>query len=337
VQFAITDYLIYGVVSGSAGNYTVTLNLEAAKSREVVKSGSIAYSINDDPIATGQLLAAMIAPYYQTILDFEKKKRDEGDPYAINPKIVITPEKEKLNTKESCKLTFNLKDCDGVGLKDRQIQIEISSGKLDNYNVKTDGDGNATATFTGGSVPEVVQISAAYPFQHATGYMDAAENTPVNIQVAKPDNKWYVHGSFNNDYSVTTNIVSPTRTADFDEKSVTTVEFGGFIDNINPISGSFTNNSLTDVIKCKATYFDRNTWQSHDELDCSYIDDHGAGQCIATSTANPHSDLALGIYANSYHFGLGAITSTQSGGGNSVRETSDCWFGARSNPESSKF
>jgi hypothetical protein len=73
VQFAITDYLIYGVVSGSAGNYTVTLNLEAAKSREVVKSGSIAYSINDDPIATGQLLAAMIAPYYQTILDFEKK------------------------------------------------------------------------------------------------------------------------------------------------------------------------------------------------------------------------------------------------------------------------
>jgi hypothetical protein len=161
-------YLVYGVITGDT-KPTLTLKVETARSRELVKSVVIDLPKGFDYLQTGRKAAAAVGPIYKTILDFEKKKRDKGEPFAINPRITLTPEEEQLNSGEKTIIGIVMKDCDGVYLKNRTIKLTTTAGTLARTSLKTDEKGEASVEFTAGSQSTKANILAEYTFREPPG------------------------------------------------------------------------------------------------------------------------------------------------------------------------
>jgi hypothetical protein len=201
------DYIVYGVVSGPPSP-TLTVRLETARSRELVKSASVPLPPGFDPIATGQSAAAQICPLYTTIMDFEKNKRDSGDPYAIYPAITITPAKPKLNLQEVTSVAISMKDCDDAELGNRTLQLEVDGGTLNDSTVALDGNGKATVQFTAGTDQTVADVRAYYIYTTPAGKPTSSQYGHGHIQINKPSNQWYVHGTFDGENRYASSLAS---------------------------------------------------------------------------------------------------------------------------------
>ncbi len=191
------NYIIYGLVTGDGSNYNLQLKLETAKSREVVKEFNISFTPGFDPISTGYNAATGFAQLYTTCLDFEKKKRDEGKPYAIKPTMKVIPEKTKLNPNESTNVEFTLTDCDGVPLKNRTIDIMAEAGSFDFSTLTTDESGKCMASYTAGNEAATVQVTSQLSFRHPTQnpepiWVDVAT---AHIEIGNTPN-WLVEGNY---------------------------------------------------------------------------------------------------------------------------------------------
>ena len=188
------DYVIYGVVAGQP-THVLALRIEASGSRELVKSAQVSFPDHFDPFEIGKAAAAQLSPIYTTILDFEKKKRDGGEPYAVQPRVEFTPKKPKIDVNETAAVDIFMYDCDGVPLKNRNLTLTAEAGTLNNGSVTTDDQGKASVQFTAGSQPGLGSVTTAYVFTHGNGYHDVADVQPASIQIKKPD-KWYVTDMF---------------------------------------------------------------------------------------------------------------------------------------------
>jgi hypothetical protein len=191
------NYIIYGVVTGGSSNYNLQLKLETAKSRELVKEFNISFAVGFDPITTGYNAASNFAPLYTKCLDFEKKKRDGGEPFAIKPTMKVIPEKSKLNPGESTNVEFTLTDCDEVPLKNRTIEMMADAGSFDNTTLTTDETGKCTAKYTAGNDAGTVQIDGRFPFRHPTQNPETIYEggSLARIEVGNTPN-WQVEGSY---------------------------------------------------------------------------------------------------------------------------------------------
>lgn len=196
-SIASGNYIIYGVVTGGGSNYNLQLKLETAKSRELVKEFNIPFAVGFDPITTGFNAASGFAPLYTTCLDFEKKKRDEGEPFAIKPTMKVIPAKTKLNPNESTNVEFALTDCDGVPLKNRTIEIMAEAGSLDQTSLTTDESGKCTAKYTAGNDAATDQVTGRLIYRHPTQNPETTyeEGALARIEVGDtPD--WKVDGYY---------------------------------------------------------------------------------------------------------------------------------------------
>lgn len=191
------NYIIYGVVTGGGTNYNLQLKLETARSRELVKEFNIPFAKDFDPITTGYLAASGFAPLYTTCLDFEKKKRDEGKPFAIRPTMKVIPEKTKLNPGESTNVEFTLTDCDGVPLKSRSIEIMADAGAFDFSTLITDESGKCTARYTAGNDAATDQVAGSLIYRHPTQNPESTyeDGAHAYIEVGKTPN-WIVDGNY---------------------------------------------------------------------------------------------------------------------------------------------
>ncbi len=184
-SLAMGDYIIYGVISGSSGSYSLQLNLETAISRELVKTNSVSFSTGFDPFKVGSDAVSAFGPLYTTILNFEKNKRDEGEPNAIKAKVEIIPEKTTLKNQESCNVKINATDCDGQALKSRTITLEAENGSFDKATITTDNEGNASAKFTAGDIDGVANLYAYFNYRRPTGKTYISEDGIAKIQINK--------------------------------------------------------------------------------------------------------------------------------------------------------
>lgn len=317
-------YLLYGVVSSTQ----VTLKLETGKTRELVKSVSMALPVGFNPIDVGKILGASLGPLYTTIIDFEMKKRDQGEPYAIQPKLTFTPAKAKLNSNEKTTVEALFLDCDGVALKNRNVTFTVTGGTTNpQSSVTTDDQGKATIEFTAGQTSTLATITAVYPFQKATGYMDVAEVTPGIIQINKPNDSWYVFGELKvtNDYTTDyTDQFGVNNSVDHEE---TRIQFGAWLKNISPGIGGSGSNFVADPLNYEITYTgSENEWSNghqHSEFGAAFIDRTSNYTRTAVAGSATAAKLALSIGWDSYSFTINNITANQSGGGDEVEVTDD--------------
>jgi len=179
------DYLLYGTISG-VGAPTLMLKLETASTRELVKSAVIDLPAGFEPYQAGRTVAESLGPIYTRIMEFERKKRDQGEPYAIWPRITLTPARAKLNVNEKTTIDVVLKDCDGVPLANRKVVLAATSGTLDRDSVTTDAQGKASLGFTAGAQPATATITADVVFTLPAGGTASADGIPARIVVVQP-------------------------------------------------------------------------------------------------------------------------------------------------------
>lgn len=164
----IALYIIYGIVSGSEGNYTLQLNLETGRPRELVKSIITNFSSGFDPFEIGESTANGFGVLYNTIIEFEQKKRDEGEPFAIRPKIKTVPASHVLIENQSTNVEFTLTDCDDAPIKNRTIELSADNGSFDVQNVTTDESGKASAKFTAGNQAGIAKVNGFFKYKMPT-------------------------------------------------------------------------------------------------------------------------------------------------------------------------
>jgi hypothetical protein len=191
------NYIIYGVVTGDGSNYNLQLKLETARSRELVKEFNIPFVAGFDPISTGYNAAINFALLYTTCLDFEKKKRDGGEPFAIKPTMKVIPEKTKINPGESTNVELTLTDCDNVPLKNRTIEIMANAGSFDVSTLTTDESGKCTSKFTAGNDAATVQVDGRLTYRHPTQNPETTYDCGglAHIEVGNTPN-WEVEGEY---------------------------------------------------------------------------------------------------------------------------------------------
>jgi hypothetical protein len=178
------DYIVYGTISGGE-KPTLTLKVETAQTRESVTSVVIDLPKGFEPIQLGRDAAASIGPIYTTIMSFEKKKRDRGEPYAIRPKLTLRPAKATLNANETTTIDVSMQDCDGVFLAKRPVTLTASGGTLANASVTTDGQGKAVVEFTAGSRATTASISAQFDFRKPTLDHSSTDGAQASIAVVR--------------------------------------------------------------------------------------------------------------------------------------------------------
>ncbi|MGE5352588.1 MAG: T9SS type A sorting domain-containing protein [Acidobacteriota bacterium] len=212
--FEYADYILTGEVNGTIGNYTATISFEAAWSREVVASATVAFtdtsSDGSDPIDNAAIkLAAGISPLLKTIRDFELKKRNTDTKVAIRdkwtktsiPEMEVLPSKKVVDTDETIDVEIKMIDCDGVPLKNREIKftgtdyegnpLEASTGgKFETASAMTDENGIAKAKFKAGSEKGTGVLRAYYVHEKPTGKPAIFIGTGI-INIKQPPVEYY--------------------------------------------------------------------------------------------------------------------------------------------------
>jgi hypothetical protein len=316
------DYLLYGVVSGDVSQ-TVTLNLETGKTRELVQSNTVSLPLGFDPFATGGFLAASIGPLYTTILDFEKQKRDQGEPYAIQPKITFTPERTSLNSGESTVIDILFKDCDDVSLKARVLTLTVTGGTLKSDKVITDDNGEALVEFVAGSQTTLAKVTSIYPFEKATGYHDVADVDPAFIQINKPDNTWYINAVFNVQNTNTESQTASSMSIKSNSSDQTHILFGAWVKNMSPLKGHFSVDPKNQLIDLDAKKAISSYSHTHVEAPGAFTDEQDTFVANSSDNAVSAPHLEAMVSARDFNFGLQKISADQTGHGMNVLVNSD--------------
>jgi hypothetical protein len=166
-------------------------------SGDLVKETTIPFAKGFDPISTGYDATSRLVPLYAACLDYEKQKRDEGEPWAIHPTLKVIPAKTKIDYMESTDVEFILTDCDQVPLKNRKIEIMAIAGSLNPTTLTTDESGKCTATYTAGIEAGTNEVSGLFTYRKPTqapGYQ-SEETASAFIEVGNSDD-WTVEGDF---------------------------------------------------------------------------------------------------------------------------------------------
>jgi hypothetical protein len=191
------DYILYGIISGELVNCSLKLKLETAQSRELVKEFEIDLQAGFDPVETGYNAAARFGQLYNTFMNFEKKKRDEGEPYAIKPTVEIISGKSKIKANETTSIAITVTDCDGKALKNRTIRLASGIGSLESKTLTTDDSGKCSTNYTTGSTGGVVKISAniqyVHPYHLTTSVDGELASTFIEVEEAP---YWKIEGDY---------------------------------------------------------------------------------------------------------------------------------------------
>ncbi len=191
------EYLFSGAFAVDAGSSTITVQLETAYSREVVRSASVSFprAQAGTPV---EMLAATLAqvdtavrelakefqPLGSRIIEYERKKRD-SDPMVARTcqggNLELNPERQKMTSDETLKVDLTLTDCDGVALGNREVRFSqgewpegtkipgTTNGVVIPDPVTTDGEGKATVYFN----PKgkgTAMVRAWYPHYRPSGH-----------------------------------------------------------------------------------------------------------------------------------------------------------------------
>jgi hypothetical protein len=203
-EIEAVDYILYGFITGSQGNYSLQVKVEAAGTREMVASSSIPYDLSLSGGENGKRAAEPLIPLMGKIREFERQKRNTMNTvaiYADNEPIELIPEKYQIDVNESIDITIRLKDCDDEPLRDRSIKLDLKGGTVSSNFIVTDEDGEAVTTLTAGSNPGWGIIQAEYRYDVPFRYAKTEEEKFIafgeaNVSINEPiDDVWQVQAN----------------------------------------------------------------------------------------------------------------------------------------------
>jgi hypothetical protein len=215
---ATSDYIFTGSSSGTESNITLNLRIEAARTRELVLSGSASFTdmINASDIAQ-QLALGSLSPIAQKIRDWEKKKRDTDPDVTINgEEITVTPVKQAIKTNETVLVRFEYKDCDGVPLKGKKLYFNgvmidgmstgaSTLGRFEKDSMLTDDDGKAEMTFIPSGVKGIATLVVCNVYKFPFGATGAADGHATLFIDTPPVAVWKMSGSVSTLYQKSVN------------------------------------------------------------------------------------------------------------------------------------
>lgn len=171
------DYIIAGQIAVPllGREYMITVNLEAAESREVVATASGKYDFSIGGGANGKAMARQLMPLMEKIRDFEKRKRDEVPAVAIDVDdgITIEPARHFIKTGQTVKVKYRLEDCDGEPLKGLIFAPFATLGHLEVKEApQTDDNGELELEFIAGDQSGTAQLRAEFQYVQPFGRED---------------------------------------------------------------------------------------------------------------------------------------------------------------------
>ena len=180
------DYLLTGsVVQKGSKKCVMQVVVMVSETGEVVAEAEHPYDFNKTGLQNGHLAAVQLMPLMGKIRDFERSKR-ETDPMVVigfdgneTGEIEIIPEKEKLKAMESMQVTLRVTDCDKVAVSGMELQLSAAAGTIKPSSPVTDGNGEATVTYTAPCDPGHYAITAKFNYHRP---FDAPG--PVNDQTS---------------------------------------------------------------------------------------------------------------------------------------------------------
>jgi len=156
------DFLIESNVSGTSGNYTVTVSLLDEKSRGVVASGSAGFTDTTASLlaTAGQTAASSIVPLIVKIRNYLAQQRNSNSSSYINPIVTVVPSSGNVVLGGSINVDAQVNDCDGTPLAGVTVYFSATDGHVDPASAVTDSHGIASATYTAGSASGIVFLAA---------------------------------------------------------------------------------------------------------------------------------------------------------------------------------
>jgi hypothetical protein len=318
------DYRTFGVIESSGGGYVFHIALMPVRGVDILKRAEVTFSKSFDPLAVGIDAAQKLGPVYTEIMNFEKTKRDQGAPYAIQPRITITPSKMALDFREATNVHVTATDCDGVPLRNRKISLNASGGTLTQSSVQTDNNGTADFLFTAGTTPTLAVIQGSFDFTTASEKQKSADITPAGIQIKKPANAWNVVGSLSVSNSFVEHGAGTLAGIDHtirevDESSSTRIDFNAWVNNAAFFPDEFFNDSPSIVLHYSATFDSKNYSFDNYHNPKGYMTQiYGASASAAKRFSGVESaptELSLSIDGKNYSFGIGGIAAPKTGSG----------------------
>ncbi|HEY2846860.1 MAG TPA: Ig-like domain-containing protein [Pyrinomonadaceae bacterium] len=181
------DYVVGGKITGSRGHYNMSVSLEDATTREQITSASVQFADPGDALAAGEQAERAMAPLFDKISDYQKKKRDQSDDIAIHAIVKITPSRQKMNVGEQQSVDVFAHDCDGEDhpLKNRKIKLRSDNGTFSPAEVTTGSDGKVKATFTAQKKGLADLNATYYPYTTVT-HKQAGAHNDATIQIGDP-------------------------------------------------------------------------------------------------------------------------------------------------------
>jgi hypothetical protein len=325
-----SDYTITGQVSGSGSVITITYSIAARNSDNIATiTSQLAYDFPATDLAA-QVAVDMqggVGSLLEKFLSYEKKKREEGDPYAINPETTLKPEKTVLAQGDSTTIQLEFKDCDGVALKNRKVTVKCSLGKLDKSEYATDENGEATIRYTTVGIEtgiDMVEASVKYlePWAGANEEKRTATGA-ASINVAPLADSWCLSGFLRYDERTTSSMKmeSAGMHSSSSASKVGKVRIGYWLkrtvlprvpgdatkyyfvaDGPDPISGAFTGG-----------FSESGEDQSLISNEGGYVQDEGAFRAYATGIPKTMPKEAVTIDYKRYTFSFTNLDAKRSG------------------------
>jgi hypothetical protein len=192
------DYLFMGKITSEGATTLFTPEIVGAGDAiELTPLTPITLENDFDPDNGSNTVAASVGSLYDYVTTWERTKREQGAPYAVNPTVVLKPTKRILDFNESATINVAVTDCDGATLASRGLSFSVSEGgTLVPANTITDANGTSDIAFTAGNTPAIAVITARFSYTTPAGKKMNCDVAPLAIQIRKPVDCWYVQAEY---------------------------------------------------------------------------------------------------------------------------------------------
>jgi Secretion system C-terminal sorting domain len=196
------DYLIGSKITGTTGNYQLTIFMDDSHAFTQVASGSASFSITTDSALAAATVSALagLRPIVNTIHNYQVQLRNASTSICINPTIKVSFSSATVQHGGSATVTFTLLDCDSVPLANRQLDIKAVGGTLSSQSLQTNSSGQANVTFQAGNSDAIGSVQASLSNSTDANHSAGKHGGAGVIIVGSPDLSYLWKLDFNFQY-----------------------------------------------------------------------------------------------------------------------------------------